>query len=92
MIGFLTIFLFRAMNKTPKSSPLHSNTVNIKNEHINVIIPRDLSDPLDLSTCEGKGIVCLNLDLLKRKSPEKCIPKLLLPKSLQLSENNRKKK
>lgn len=80
------------MNKTPKSSPLHSNTVNIKNDHINVIIPRDLSDPLDLSTCEGKEIVCLNLDLITQENPEKCIPKLLLPNSLQLSEFSRKNK
>lgn len=70
------------MNKTPKSSPLHSNTVNIKKDHVNVIIPRDLSDPLELSTCEAKGIVCLNLDLFKSKSPQKCISKILFPKSL----------
>ncbi|XP_029341142.1 7SK snRNA methylphosphate capping enzyme [Acyrthosiphon pisum] len=60
----------KAMNKTPKSSPLHSNTVNIKKDQVNVIIPRNLSDPLELSKCdEAKAIACSGVDSLKPKTP-----------------------
>lgn len=61
------------MNKTPKSSPLHSNTVNIKKDHVNVIIPKNLSDPLELGTCvQAKANACTILNLLKHKTPQKC--------------------
>lgn len=74
---------FRAMNKTPKSSPLHSNTVNIKKDQVNVIIPRNLSDPLELSQCdEAKAIAYSGIDLLKQKTPQKFKSKLQLLKSL----------
>lgn len=81
------------MNKTPKTSPLHSNTVNIKKDQVNVIIPRNLSDPLELSTCDqAKAIACSDdIDSLKEKTPLKCKPKKLLSKSLSdsgsLTEN-----
>lgn len=69
------------MNKTPKTSPLHSNSVNIKKDQVNVIIPRNLSDPLELSTCaEAKAKANLDLDLLKQKTVQKI--KKPLPKSL----------
>jgi len=71
------------MNKTPKSSPLHSNTVNIKKDQVNVIIPRNLSDPLELSKCdEAKAIACSDIDSLKPKTPQKCKSKIPLSKSL----------
>lgn len=61
------------MNKTPKSSPLHSNTVNIKKDQVNVIIPKNLSDPLELGTCaQAKAKACSILNLLKQKTPNKC--------------------
>lgn len=77
-------FYFRAMNKTPKSSPLHSNTVNIKKDQVNVIIPRNLSDPLELSTCnQAKVNACSgDLDSVKEKTSLKCKQKKLLLKSL----------
>lgn len=71
------------MNKTPKSSPLHSNTVNIKKDQVNVIIPRNLSDPLELNKCdEAKAIEGSDIDSLNPKTPQKCKPKVLLSKSL----------
>lgn len=80
------------MNKTPKSSPLHSNTINIKKDHVNVIIPKNLSDPLELGTCnEVKAIICPDLDSLKEKTPQKLKPKKVIAKSLSdsglLTEN-----
>jgi len=73
----------KAMNKTPKSSPLHSNTVNIKKDQVNVMIPRNLSDPLELSQCdEAKAIACSGIDSLKQKTPQKCKPKIQLSKFL----------
>lgn len=73
----------KAMNKTPKSSPLHSNTVNIKKDQVNVIIPRNLSDPLELSQCdEAKAIAYFGIDSLKQKTPQKCKSKIQLLKSL----------
>ncbi|KAL5238767.1 hypothetical protein ACI65C_006177 [Semiaphis heraclei] len=69
----------KAMNKTPKSSPLHSNTVNIKKDQVNVIIPRNLSDPLELSKCnKAKAIACSGIDSLKPKTPQKCKSKIPL--------------
>lgn len=61
------------MNKTPKSSPLHSNKVNIKKDQVDVLIPRNLADPLELSTCvEAKQVNCFdNLLTLKRRTPQK---------------------
>lgn len=68
---FLTI-VFRAMNKTPKSSPLHANTINIKKDQVNVIIPRNLADPLELSTCaDTKNISHLDLHSSKQKASQK---------------------
>lgn len=81
------------MNKTPKSSPLHSNTVNIKKDQVNVIIPRNLSDPLELSStsAEAKSKLSADLAILKQKTPQKRKPKKLLPKCLSdfgsLTEN-----
>lgn len=66
------------MNKTPKSSPLHANTVNIKKDQVNVIIPKNLADPLELSTCvDAKTIACSDLDLLRKKTIEKSSKPLL---------------
>lgn len=68
------------MNKTPKSSPLHSNTVNIKKDQVNVIIPRNLSDPLELSGCdEAKSLASSDL---KQKTPQKHKHKKVLLKCL----------
>jgi len=70
------------MNKTPKSSPLHSNTVNIKKDQVDVIIPRNLSDPLELSKFnKAKAIACSDIDSLKPKTPQKCQSKIPLSKS-----------
>lgn len=85
-------FYFRAMNKTPKSSPLHANAVNIKKDHVNVIIPRNLSDPLELSGCaKAKIITCLDIhvDSLKHKTPQKSKrpPSKLLHESVINVEN-----
>lgn len=83
MILTIILTLFRVMNKTPKSSPLHSNTINIKKDHVNVIIPRNLSDPLELSTCDDvKAIICPELDSLKEKTPQILNPKNAIAKSL----------
>lgn len=77
------------MNKTSKSSPLHSNTVNIKKDQVNVIIPRNLSDPLELSKCnEAKTIACSDIDLLNQKTPQKCKSTPQLLKSLSESGLN----
>lgn len=66
------------MNKTPKSSPLHANTVNIKKDQVNVIIPRNLADPLELSTCaEAKSITHSDLDSFRKKSLLKSTKPLL---------------
>lgn len=80
------------MNKTPKTSPLHSNTINIKKDQVNVIIPRNVCDPLELSTCNGvKSIVCPDLDSPEEKSPKKLKPKKVITKSFSdsglLTEN-----
>lgn len=84
------------MNKTPKSSPLHSNTVNIKKDQVNVMIPRDLSDPLELSTCDlAKAIASSDNLISNLKSPLAYKPKKLLSKSLSdsglLTENTPEK-
>lgn len=66
------------MNKTPKSSPLHANTVNIKKDQVNVIIPRNLADPLELSTCtEAKAMAYSDLDSLRQKTIHKSNKPLL---------------
>lgn len=66
------------MNKTPKSSPLHANTVNIKKDQVNVIIPKNLADPLELSTCvDAKAIACSDLDSLRQKTVPKSSKPLL---------------
>lgn len=71
------------MNKTPKSSPLRSNTVNIKNDHVNVKIPRNLSDPLELCMCGSKVKgTCSNLDSFKQNTQQKCKSTKLMLKSL----------
>lgn len=70
------------MNKTLKSSPLHSNTVNIKKDQVNVIIPRNLSDPLELSTCvKTKVIGFVDSDVVKQKTPLKAKKPLTKPLS-----------
>ncbi|VVC44728.1 Bin3-type S-adenosyl-L-methionine binding domain,RNA methyltransferase bin3, C-terminal,S-adenosyl-L- [Cinara cedri] len=58
----------KAMNMTPKSSPLHSNTINIKKDQVNVIIPKNVCDPLELSTCNEANKICSDLDILKQKT------------------------
>lgn len=78
------------MNKTPKSSPLHTNIFNIKKDQVNVIIPRNLSDPLELSTCvKTKVIDSLDSDAVKQKTPlkSKKLQTKLLSVSNMLGEN-----
>lgn len=74
------------MNMTPKSSPLHSNTVNIKKDHVNVIIPKNVFDPLELSTCDEAKEICSDLDLLKQKTIHKLKFKKVLTPSISQSE------
>lgn len=76
------------MNKTPKSSPLHANTINIKKDHVSVIIPRNLADPLELSTCtDAKDISYMNANSLKQKTQQKRILPKTISKSNSFIEN-----
>jgi len=73
------------MNTTPKSSPLHANIINIKKDQVNVIIPKNLADPLELSTCaDAKDISDLNLHSLKQKAPQKHDKLLLFQSGLPI--------
>lgn len=80
------------MNMTPKSSPLHSNTVNIKKDQVNVIIPKNVFDPLELGTCDEAKEICSGLDQLKQKTIHKFKFKKVLTPSLSepdlIFENN----
>ncbi|XP_050531217.1 7SK snRNA methylphosphate capping enzyme-like [Daktulosphaira vitifoliae] len=82
----------RAMNKTPKSSPLHSNKVNIKKDQVDVLIPKNLADPLELSTCiEVNKVKCFGIHGLQKRTPQKRKQKKNLTKALSdpglLTEN-----
>jgi len=78
----------KAMNKTPKSSPLRANTINIKKDQVNVIIPKNLADPLELSTCtNAKDVSHMNSHSLKQKTPQKSILLKTLSKSDSFIEN-----